>query len=250
MRLIKSGICPETQKQLYTGFFKASVESTELRKSFDPESNLIRKSDETISDEGIVSGYASTWNNSDAVGDIIRKGAFKKTLNERQPRILWSHNPSEPIGRMVEAYEDAKGLFITIKFNLDVQRGREAYAMFKAGDIDSFSIGATLQKYEIIEDLETGRAALDVKELRLYEVSAVVFPANEQAVVTEIKSHLEGLLETVKDEDVHTVLEAETIEDTIAALAAIKAREDRELEEFVAALQSEKDAVARFLLGE
>ena len=248
MRLIKSGICPETQKQLYTGFFKASVESTELRKSFDPATNLVTKSD-AVTDEGLISGYASTWNNSDAVGDIIRKGAFKKTLKERQPRVLWQHSAYTPIGKMVEAFEDNHGLFVAMKFNLNIQQGREAFELYKSGDMDSFSIGAMLEKYSIVEG-ESGKAALDVQELRLYEVSAVTFPANEKAVVTAIKGHLEGLVDAAKEEDIEAVLTADSIDDVIAALTAIKAREEQEFEDFVSALSHERDEIARLILGE
>lgn len=249
MKLVKSGLDPKTQKQIIYGSFTV----TPVTKASAVAENVtyLRKADDSDeSSEGILEGYMSTWNNSDAVGDTIRKGAFTKSLKERMPRVLWQHDAHEPIGIFKEIYEDNKGLFATIELNLNVQRGREAYELFKQGAMDSFSIGALLEKYEIVEDPKTGRASLDVKELRLFEVSVVTFPANEKATVTAIKEHIEEALTEIEDRDLEKIEQAETVEDVIATLTAMKEREEAELLDLIAALEEEKSEVARLILGE
>ncbi|WP_410205183.1 HK97 family phage prohead protease [Acinetobacter baumannii] len=66
---------------------------------------------------GFFSGYLAAFDNLDSHGDIIRKGAFAKTLQEwkakgKYPAIFWDHNPSEPIGIFTEMREDEKGLYV------------------------------------------------------------------------------------------------------------------------------------------
>lgn len=250
MKLVKSGLDPKTQKQIIYGSFTV----TPVTKASAVAENVtyLRKANGDTESEsvGILEGYMSTWNNSDSVGDTIRKGAFTKSLKERTPRVLWQHDAHQPIGVFKEIYEDSKGLFATIELNLNVQRGREAYELFKQGAMDSFSIGALLEKYEIVEDPKTGRASLDVKELRLFEVSVVTFPANEKATVTAIKEHLEEALGAIEDRDLQKIEQAETVDDVIATLTAIKEREEEELHNLIAALEEEKNEVARLILGE
>lgn len=249
MRIVKSGLDPKTQKQIIYGSF--TVEAVEKASAVAEDVTYLRKAaDDEVASEGagILEGYMSTFNNNDATGDIIRKGAFTKSLKERMPRVLWQHDAHEPIGVFKEIYEDSKGLFARIELNLNVQRGREAYELFKQGAMDSFSIGALLEKYEIVENAQTGRAALDVKELRLYEVSVVTFPANEKATVTAIKEHLEEALEQVAAADLEEVTKADTIEGLIDALVALKAREEQDFVDFIKTLEDEKAAAEQALL--
>lgn len=134
-------------------------------------------------------GYASTFGNLDLVGDIIHPGAFTKTLTERgnKIRLLWQHDPSEPIGRPVELREDGKGLFIKAILS-DCQRGRDALALLKDGAIGEMSIG-----YDSVAggtDYSkgvNGKTIRNLREVKLYEVSLVTFAANPEALVTAVK---------------------------------------------------------------
>src|SRR5690625_5755324 len=60
-----------------------------------------------------IEGYASTWER-DQTGDVIHKGAFAKSINERfragRIKVLWQH--AEPIGVPLEMREDDYGLFV------------------------------------------------------------------------------------------------------------------------------------------
>lgn len=139
--------------------------------------------------EGTFTGYGSVFGNRDSYGDVVLPGAFKRSLaqhrrNKSRPKLLWQHNPDYPIGSWIDMAEDDTGLLLTGRLNMDVQKGREAYALLKAGDIEGLSIGYRVVKGQ--EDPEQGVFML--KELELIEVSVVSMPANGLATVGAVKS--------------------------------------------------------------
>lgn len=137
-------------------------------------------------EENVIEGYASTFGGEpDSYGDVIEMGAFAKTIKERARDIkfLWQHDWQEPIGKITDIYEDAKGLFIKAKIST-TQRGQDTMQLIKDGVIDKMSIGYSVIKQEW--DSESQIRTL--KEIKLYEVSAVTFPANTNAVITGAKN--------------------------------------------------------------
>jgi len=144
-------------------------------------------------------GYASTFGNVDEVGDVIERGAFKKSIKERGPKgsnqikVLWQHN--EPLGIPLEMYEDEKGLYVEGKVS-KTRLGDEALELMKDGVVDKMSIGFSIPKGKMLWDDQTGTRK--IKEVKLFEFSPVTFPANEQASITGMKS-LEGKLALLQD---------------------------------------------------
>lgn len=142
-----------------------------------------------LKDSGEFEGYGSTFGGEpDAYGDVIAAGAYADSLAAHQakgtmPKLFWQHNADEPIGKWLEAKEDDHGLLMRGKLNMSVQRGREAHALLKDGDIDGLSIGYRVKKYSI--DAESGVWTLE--KLDLIEVSVVSVGANENAVVQNVK---------------------------------------------------------------
>lgn len=139
---------------------------------------------EVNEEEGTFEGYAATFSKTpDAYGDIIDKGAFKKTLKERFNRIkiLWNHYILEPIGKPLEMIEDDKGLFVKGKLSLGVQRAREVLSLMKDGVITELSIGYDTMKETYDEGIR------HLEEIRLWDFSPVTFAANPEAVVTNVK---------------------------------------------------------------
>lgn len=140
-------------------------------------------------------GYASTWD-KDQGGDIITKGAFKKTLSERsnQVKVLWQHDASLPIGKPLSMSEDSKGLLVEAQLS-DTQLGNDAIQLMKDGVIDRMSIGFSIPdgKSELKNGIRT------INEVKLFEFSLVTFPMNEAAVVTGLKnmSELAQLKESI-----------------------------------------------------
>lgn len=140
-----------------------------------------------LDETGEFEGYASTFNTIDQGDDMVMEGAFGASLSTRpaaKVKMLWQHNPTEPIGKWLELREDERGLFARGKLNLKVQRGAEAHELMKDGQIDGMSIGYRTQRYEI--DRERGVRKLI--QLDLLEVSAVTFPMNTTAAINRVKS--------------------------------------------------------------
>ncbi len=141
-------------------------------------------------DEGTFSGYASTFTEvPDSYGDVVDRGAFKKTIRENRGRIkiLWNHLVNEPIGKPLEMREDDTGLFVRGKLSLGVQRAREVLALMKDGIINEMSIG-----YDAITDTIV-KGVRHLKEVRLYDVSPVTFAANPAAAILDVKAMARAL---------------------------------------------------------
>jgi len=155
---------------------------------------------EDVDSQGIIRGYASTFNNIDLVDDRIDKGAFKKTIKDNKGRfpILDSHNPSDQIGWNLRAEENEYGLFVEGKLDLNVQKAKEKYSLAKtAVDIGAnmgLSIGFSVIK--AVQD-EERPAVRVIKELKLYEYSIVTFPANPMAQILDAK-HLNDTSEKAR----------------------------------------------------
>ncbi len=227
-------------KPVLAANFRVKLHDNDIdTKSFAP---LIKADESDDQQYGYLYGYMSTWGNADSVGDIVRKGAFTKTLKERRPRVLWQHNAYEPIGVIKEAYEDDKGLFAVIALNLDTQRGLETYNLYKSGAMDSFSIGIQLEKYNVIES-QFG-SSYEILETKLWEVSAVTFPANEQAIVTSVKEKYDEMHAKNTEVAVDAIDNVETIDDLIEALQAIKSADEEDL---VSMFKSKEQELAELL---
>lgn len=143
-----------------------------------------------LKETGEFEGYGSTFGGEpDAYGDVIAPGAYTDSLAAHRakgtmPKLFWQHDPSEPIGKYFDAVEDSHGLLMRGRLNMEVQRGREAHALLKSGDIDGLSIGYRIKEYSV--DTDTGVWTLE--KLDLIEVSIVSVGANENAVVQSVKA--------------------------------------------------------------
>lgn len=147
-----------------------------------------------VKDTGEFSGYASVFDKIDWYGDVVRRGAFVKTIaawkaKGKLPPLLWQHNSAMPIGPHLDMYEDEKGLFVVGKLLVDaIEKAREAYALLKANVISGMSIGFDIPEGGMDYDGKTN--VWNLIELDLWENSLVTFPANEDAQVEEVKSFL------------------------------------------------------------
>ena len=139
-------------------------------------------------DAGTFTGYASIFDMVDTYGDAVQRGAFKKTLREKQQfPLLWSHDIAKPIG-IISGKEDKKGLEVTGQLNLDVQLAREIRSLMAQGAVTGLSIGYNAVK-ELIDN-ETG--IRNLQEINLWEISPCVFQSCPDAVVDDVKSKEPG----------------------------------------------------------
>jgi HK97 family phage prohead protease len=140
-----------------------------------------------ISEEGEFTGYAAIFNNEDLGRDVIVPGAFAKSLQSRpagKVKMLRQHDTAEPIGVWLDLAEDKKGLRAKGKLILDTVKGRETYALMRAGALDGLSIGFRTLKDRF--DRQKGIRYLE--QVDVPEISIVTFPMNPRAVVSNVKA--------------------------------------------------------------
>lgn len=147
-----------------------------------------------------VAIYLSTFDALDSDNDIIKKGAFKKSITDRGPgsesnrkiAFLRFHDWTKPIGTFKSLEEDDKGLFAVGKLG-NSTIGEDAFNDYKDGIIKEHSIGFQYikDKTQYVEDKNIdGGGYTEVKEVKLWEGSAVTFGANEFTNVVEVKGEL------------------------------------------------------------
>ncbi len=138
--------------------------------------------------EGTFVGYGSIFGNKDLGNDIVEKGAFLKSINDRGARgvkMLWQHKTDAPIGIFNEIREDNKGLRVEGQLAMGTQGGREAYELMKMGALDGMSIGYKADPAKQIYDPKGKKRHL--KELDLMEINLVTFPMNTRARIQAVK---------------------------------------------------------------
>ena len=144
----------------------------------------------SLDEGGHFEGYASVFGVQDYDGDVIVKGAFRKSIEQyrqasRMPKMLWQHDMRDICGKWQDMHEDEHGLYVKGSLILDTQRGREAYALMKAGVLDGMSIGFNVVEAGPSDQRSRGRV---IEEVDLWEVSLVAWGANPAATVTSVKS--------------------------------------------------------------
>lgn len=141
--------------------------------------------------DGTFTGYASVFNNVDFGSDVIATGAFAKTLAKRPPakvKMLWQHDPAQPIGVWESMTEDKRGLLVKGRLltKQDIPMADQAYALLKAGALDAMSIGFNIPAGGYTYNAKTG--VRTITEADLWEVSLVTFPMNDRARITSVKA--------------------------------------------------------------
>ncbi|MBP0480999.1 HK97 family phage prohead protease [Sagittula salina] len=130
-----------------------------------------------------IEGYASLFGKIDQGGDVVARGAYARSLKRltedgRVVKMLWQHDPAQPIGVWDVVREDERGLYVKGRLLNSVAKGREAAALIEAGAIDGLSIG-----YRTLKSTKNDRGQRLLAELELWEVSLVTFPMLSSARV-------------------------------------------------------------------
>jgi len=134
--------------------------------------------------KSVVIGYASRFGNIDSHGDIVEKGAFKRTIDHNANRVktLIHHDPVQIVGRPVKMYEDENGLYTETKIS-DTAMGRDLLTLIEDGVMDEMSIGFI----PVRESYDKERKANILQEVKLVEYSFVSLASNDQARVEGMK---------------------------------------------------------------
>jgi HK97 family phage prohead protease len=138
---------------------------------------------------GTFSGYGSVFGNEDLNGDIVEKGAYSKTIQTATKvkgsspflwPLLWMHDMDNPVGGIVSAKEDSKGLLITAQCDLNTEMGRRAFSGLKMGYMSGLSIG-----YNPVKFTRDSQGVRHLTEIKLMEISVITtgFAANPLATV-------------------------------------------------------------------
>jgi len=173
---------------------------------------FITKLDE---EQGIVETVFAVFGNLDKVNDVIHPGAFVKTFVERggkikvldqhrtdsvlsvlgKPRMLRELGRNELPPDLLAKYPEATGgAWSQVQFNLKTQAGHDVFQHFKAGDIDEWSFGYDALDFDY-SDVE-GVKARNLRTIKLYELSPVVWGANPATVTTSVKMEGKPVEET------------------------------------------------------
>ncbi len=143
----------------------------------------------SIADDGAFEGYASLFDREDLARDVIAPGAFRDTLRQRGPqgvRLLFQHNPAEPIGVWESLIEDTSGLHVRGRLTTQVARAREVLSLMRAGAIDGLSIGFRALK---VANRDRYRGIRRIEKIDLWEISIVTFPMLPDARIRAVKSN-------------------------------------------------------------
>ena len=157
-------------------------------------------------DTGAISGYASTWTREpDSYGDVVAKGAFAECIAKIKEEgkvipLLWNHDSNDLkayIGTVTNLEEDDHGLKFDATFD-DTDEAQRARELAMDGRLCKFSFA-----YDVLDQatvtLEDGREANELRKLNIHEVSLVLYPANPDTSIVEIKSEMINAMNEVME---------------------------------------------------
>jgi HK97 family phage prohead protease len=157
------------------------------------ETKFARAALSDVGEDGTFAGYASLFGKADLGRDIVLPGAFRASLAKRGAagiKMLFQHDPREPIGVWTDIREDGTGLYVRGKLTTGVARAREVLSLIRAGALDGLSIGYRTVRGRT--DAKTGIRSLI--EVDLWEISVVTFPMLPEARVSSVKAAREARL--------------------------------------------------------
>ena len=150
--------------------------------------------DTRADDDGMyIEGYFAVFNSnyeifSDA-SESVAPGAFTNTLGG-DIKALCDHDTRLVLGRnkagTLELREDSHGLWGRITINPNDSDAVNLYERVKRGDVDQCSFGFEIVR-EDSEFRDDGSVHFTIREVRLFEVSVVTFPAYAETSVSARK---------------------------------------------------------------
>lgn len=164
---------------------------------------------EDNSDSLVIEGYGAYFGNVDSYGDIIERGAFVKSLNDRAGRIAfcYQHDIWNPIGKIQEIKEDDRGLWLKVKISAAEE---DISTKIKEGILREMSIG--YRPINSRSEMRDGNQVNILTEIKLIEVSLVTVAANPLAVIENMKredrinyiaKEFDRLISIVKNENIN-----------------------------------------------
>lgn len=158
-------------------------------------------------EEGQFIGYASVFDNVDLYGDVVRKGAFTRTLEEWKAKaetalipLLFGHDTTDPnnnIGHVISAEEDDHGLLVKCQIDLEGGNGPQVYRLVKGRRLSEMSFAYDVQDGGF--EKSGADEFYEIRDADLFEVSLVPIGANRETELLEVKSLAEKTLHLAQD---------------------------------------------------
>lgn len=133
-----------------------------------------------IGGDGSFAGYASVFGRVDDGGDMVMPGAFRQSLSTRGAagvRMLFQHDPKEPVGVWERIAEDGFGLWVEGRLTGGVERSEGLRRLIAARAVDGLSIGFRT----IRASKRAGSGLRTLHQVELWEISIVTFPMMDGA---------------------------------------------------------------------
>jgi len=133
-------------------------------------------------------GYAAIFGRPDRGGDVVRAGAFARSLERKAGPVplLWQHDLARPVGRIEYLREDKRGLRVIARLSAG-SAGREAATLLREGSVAGLSFGYRVRKASGLST-GSGRAGMRMlEEIELVEVSLVAVPMQPRARVHAVE---------------------------------------------------------------
>ena len=154
--------------------------------------------------EGFIKGTGSVFNVIDSYGDIMHKGAFKRSILTRGPGredekgnlirsdiiLLNQHNIFDPAGLPTVLKERKNDLYYEGQLNLEKQSIKDLFSDIKFGTIKRNSVGFEIQSFDWEKrDVEGSSIWLrNIYQVKLFELSPVTFAAVEETEIIDAKA--------------------------------------------------------------
>lgn len=155
-------------------------------------------------DKHVIEVKFASFGNVDSDGDLLVKGCFAKSINDRGPEsstnrkiaFLWQHDMRDPIGKILKIEEREDGAYATVQLSdFDaVPNAKRAYYQLQEGTLNQFSFGFNYIWDKVEYDEE--KDAFIIMEVKLYEISVVTMGANEE---TEYIGEIDDMKAFVRD---------------------------------------------------
>jgi uncharacterized protein len=120
----------------------------------------------------VIEGYASLFGVEDLAGDVVRAGAFARSLARGgSVGMLLSHVGGRTAGRWIVMREDGRGLFVRGLVTDETAAGEAALRLIGTKTISGLSIGFIARDWSP----RVGRGR-ELREIELREISLVTSP--------------------------------------------------------------------------
>lgn len=167
-------------------------------KSFDTAVDSIGGENNTDLKDGQFKAIVSVFDNVDSFGDVIRKGAFAKSLQDWSAKgdeipVIWSHDWADPfshLGTVQKAVETDRGLeitgYISPEDRAENPKAAQVYRLLKSRRVTQFSFAFDIEDggYET----KDGKEFFELRQLKIHEVGPCLLGVNQETELLAAKA--------------------------------------------------------------